>query len=305
MKSEKKAVVITGATSGIGLAAARNLAASNFFVVGVGRSEEKCRIAKTLIQTESPNSAVEYLTADLSVQRNIRELAASIENLTASRGCEGLAGLVNNAATVASWYTTTAEGYELQFAVNHLAPFLLTRLLLPLLQSAPEARIVTVSSGSHRSGRIHWDDLHLRKGYHLLKAYRQSKLANVIFTYELARRLGKHGSVRAFAADPGLVNTGLGQKNTLGFESWFWSKRRKHGVGSDHAAKTIVHLITAPIKTLGNGTYWLEGKPIRSGRVSYNRDAACRLWERSERMCGIQEKEIFAPLEKDSRRNVG
>ena len=210
-----KAMVITGASAGIGLATAAGLAGRGAYVIGVGRSRDRCEAAKDTILAQYPGARVDFCIADLSAQRQIRSLSEDIQEKLKKNGCTGLDVLINNAGAFSSYYVSTAEGFELQWAVNHLAPFLLTHALLPLLKAAPEGRIITVSSGSHYRCRIHWKDVQFRRRYRYLKAYKQSKLANVLFTCELNRRLADT-NVRAYAADPGLVNTGIGEKGTTG-----------------------------------------------------------------------------------------
>ena len=210
-----KTMVVTGATSGIGLAVADRLASQGAYVIGVGRSAERCMQVESRLRTAHPEGKAAYCVADLSLQSQVRQLAAQIWEKLGSNGTTHLDGLVNNAGTFTYKLTLTPEGFEMQWAVNHLAAFLLTHELLPLLQAAPVARVVTASSMSHYLGRMHWDDIQLRRGYNGLRAYRQTKLANVLFTsiggfdqvlggggplrssqdYDLAYRTYKSGSV--------------------------------------------------------------------------------------------------------------
>ena len=279
-----KAAVITGATSGIGLAALKQLARLGFCDIGVGRDAKRCAETEASIRREVPGARVDYLVADLASQRQVRDLAAAIRRLLEMEngGCLDL--LVNNAGAVSSWYVTTEDGYEMQFAVNHLAPFLLTRELLPLLKKAGSARVITTSSGSHYNTRINWRDVMYRRGYNCLRAYKQSKLANVLFTSEFNRRQGPGSGIRAYAVDPGLVNTAIGEKGTNGFVSWFWRIRRKRGVGPEIAAGTIVHLATTPVLEDPEAIYWKDCRPKRPSRYSQRKDAGRRLWELSERL---------------------
>ncbi|NLZ43941.1 MAG: SDR family NAD(P)-dependent oxidoreductase [Clostridia bacterium] len=281
-----KTAVITGATSGIGLAALKELAGLGFRVIGVGRDPKRCAEAEASIRSEVPGARVDYLVADLASQRQVRDLAAAIRRLLATEngGCLDL--LVNNAGTVSSWYVTTEDGYEMQFAVNHLAPFLLTRELLPLLKKAGSARVITTSSGSHYNTRINWRDVMYRRGYNCLLAYKQSKLANVLFTSEFNRRQGPGSGVRAYAVDPGLVNTEIGEKGTSGFVCWFWRIRRKRGVAPEIAARTIVHLAATPELEDPEAVYWKDCRPKRPSGYSQRKDAGRRLWELSERLTG-------------------
>ncbi|MGE5529067.1 MAG: SDR family NAD(P)-dependent oxidoreductase [Patescibacteria group bacterium] len=276
-----------GATSGLGLAAARSLTGLGWRVIGVGRAAERCAAAEEAIRKEWPEARVAYFTADLGSQRQVRALAEEIRRF-AEAECGGrLDALVNNAAAVTTWYTATEDGYETQFAVNHLAPFLLTRELLPLLKQAETARVITVSSGSHYGTRLHWPDVMYRRGYHCLLAYKQSKLANVLFTAELNRRLGMESNIRAYAVDPGLVDTAIGEKGTGGLVRWFWRLRRRGGAPPEEAARTIVHLAAALRLEDPEAIYWKDCRPKRPSRYAEREDAARRLWELSERLCGV------------------
>jgi len=282
-----KTIVITGATAGIGLATASKLAKRGAFVIGVGRSHSCCEQAIDAIKAACPHARITYHIADLSSLKQVRELAESIKTRVKSEGNGAIDVLVNNAGTVSSWYVSTAEGFELQFAVNHLAPFLLTHELMLLMRAAPEARIITVSSGSHYRTRINWKDIQLRKHYSCLGAYKQSKLANVLFTCELNRRLGPDSTVRAFAVDPGLVNTDIGLKGTTGIARWVWMKRSKGGVDPAAGAATSIYLASEPSVQGTADVYWKDCMPRRPSGYSLREDAAGRLWELSERMCGI------------------
>ena len=282
MDTPQKTIVITGATSGIGFAAAKILAGLGAFVIGVGRSSEKCAAAEIEIRRQHPKAKVAYLLTDLSSQRQVRELAKAIR--AKSKGKIDV--LVNNAGAVSNWYTATEDGYELQFAVNHLAPFLLTHELLPLLQASPTARVITVSSGSHRNTRIHWRDVMFRCGYNTLRVYKQSKVANVLFTAEFNRRFANGSHLRAYAVDPGLVNTEIGLKGTSGIVRWIWDKRRAGGVTPEEGAQTAVFLAVEPV-IQSNEIYWKDCRPLAPSPYSLREDEAAKLWNLSERLCGI------------------
>jgi NAD(P)-dependent dehydrogenase (short-subunit alcohol dehydrogenase family) len=200
----------------------------------------------------------------------------------------GLDGLINNAGTFTFWLTLTPEGIEMQWAVNHLAAFLLTRELLPLLQASPTGRVVTVSSGSHKKGRIHWDDVQLRKRYNGLRAYEQSKLANVLFTLELNRRLGTGSNVRAFAANPGLVKTDIAVKGNPGLVGWLWKKRASGGISPEESAPGLAYLVNEPSIQNASEIYWKHGAPQTPSPHALDQEAARRLWALSEQMCGIR-----------------
>ena len=204
----EKVCLITGATSGIGKATAMGLANMGASVVMVGRDRGRGEAALAEIKEKSANASVDLLLADLSSQEEVRRLADEFKE-----AYPRLDVLINNAGVFRSERITTADGLEMTFAVNHLAYFLLTNLLLDVLKASAPSRIVNVSSGDHRNGTIDFDDLQGEKGYKGAKAYSQSKLANVLFTYELARRLEGTG-VSANCLHPG---AGSGPTSGAGF----------------------------------------------------------------------------------------
>jgi NAD(P)-dependent dehydrogenase (short-subunit alcohol dehydrogenase family) len=281
-----KNIAITGATAGIGLAALRELAGRGAHVIGVGRSAAKCGAVRADVLGEHPGARLSFAVADLASQRQVRALA---EDIRALLDGAPLDVLVNNAGTVASWYMATEDGYELQFAVNHLAPFLLTHELLPdlcgpIAGGAGSARVLTVSSGSHRGAKMHWPDVMMRQGYGVLAAYKQSKLANVLFSAEFNRRMAGSG-VRAYAVDPGLVNTAIGLKGTNGIERFVWGIRRRGGVSPAEGASTLVTLASEPV--VEDALYWKDSRPAEASAEARSAAEAARLWVLSERLCGI------------------
>jgi NAD(P)-dependent dehydrogenase (short-subunit alcohol dehydrogenase family) len=290
-----KTIVITGATAGIGRAAARALVAQGANVIAVGRSAARCAETKKTILAEFPEGHITFIIADLSSQSAVRKLADQIRTQFELPDKARIDVLVNNAGTVSSWYTTTEDGYELQFAVNHLAPFLLTHELLPLLEAAPQGRVITTSSNSHRGTKIHWDDVMNRRRYNCLRTYKQSKLANVLFSYEFNRRMAGSGNgaqVRAFAVDPGLVNTEIGLKGTGGIENWVWSRRSSGGVAPEQGAETIVYLAAADTLEETDIAYWKNCQPRQPSRYARRTLEAARLWAVSEQLCGIESLEV-------------
>lgn len=282
-----KTYVITGATSGIGLAVAQALARRGASVIGVGREADRCRGAELELAALAPAGApIRYLAADLSLQSEVRRLAGLIVETLHNWGRNSLDGLINNAATVPFWQVLTREGFDMQWAVNHLAPFLLTMQLLPLLQASPMARVVTVSSGSHRGARMNWEDVQLLRGYSPIKAYGRTKLGNILFTAEFNRRFANCPNLRAFAADPGLVNTRIGFKSNSWLARLAWDVRRRGGGPPEKAAEGILYLATEPSIQNASEVYWKDRKPKDPDPLALNPQAASQLWELSAQMCG-------------------
>jgi NAD(P)-dependent dehydrogenase (short-subunit alcohol dehydrogenase family) len=294
--NSEKIIVATGATSGIGLAAAKQLARAGVGVIGIGRSEERCRAAEASLRGLHPSGKAHFLRADLSLLSEVRAAAEQIRGILKGSGRTELDGLLNNAGGVAFRQTQTPEGFDRTWALNHLAPFLLTHEMLPLLRASPWARVVTVSSGSHYGARLDWQDLQSRGRYSFFQAYGRSKLANVLFTLELNRRLGEAGGVQAFAADPGLVNTGIGTKGTPFWMGWVWRIWSAHGKTPGESAKGIVRLLLDPSVQTDAGIYWKYGLPVAADPAALNAESARRLWEISEQMCGIAPSSILPRL---------
>jgi NAD(P)-dependent dehydrogenase (short-subunit alcohol dehydrogenase family) len=281
-----KTALVTGATSGIGLQAAATLAKLGAFVIGVGRSPQRCLQAEESIKAASSRAQVHYLLADLSRMSQVRALAAGVRNRLASNSFPALDILVNNAGVYSSKYVRTAEGFELTMAVNHFAPFLLTHELLPLLTAAPSGRIITVSSHAHTGASLDLKRLNHPLIYFGLWAYGASKLANLLFTLELSRRLA--GSpVRAFALDPGLVNTDMGEKSGDWISSLVWNRRKRGGAAPEVPVRTIVYL--ASQASLPDANYWRDCRPKTPSRQAQRLDLARQLWEISSRLCAVNE----------------
>ncbi len=295
-KESGKVAVITGATSGIGLATVKELVARGMYVIGSGRSKERCCAAQEEVRNGCPGANIHYLTADLSSLGEVERLGAEIRQQLSRDGIEHIDVLINNAGTVSSWYISTVDGFELQFAVNHLASFRLTYELLPLLARSPEGTVIVISSGSHYRTKIHWKDVMLRKHYNCLQAYKQTKLANVLFAAELNRRLVSVGStIRAFAVDPGLVNTDIGLKGTGGIVKKIWKMRSKSGTSAEQPAQTIAWLAAESDARKTDEVYWKDKSPLNPSRYSRRPDVGKRFWELSERMCAIRYEGRLSP----------
>ncbi|HSD80675.1 MAG TPA: SDR family oxidoreductase [Solirubrobacteraceae bacterium] len=274
--------MVTGATSGLGLATARQLVARGATVVIAGRSAAKCAdVAAALRAGAPPGGSVDGLVADLADQRAVRRLAAEVE-----RRHPRLDVLVNNAGATFPHRRITPEGVEMTLAVNHLAPFLLTTLLLDRLRAGAPSRIVNVASVAHQNARLDFDDLALDHGYRPFAAYGRSKLANLLFTYELARRLEGTG-VTANAVHPGLVRTALGDHSgALRRVGWhlLHVAYRKSSLSADEGADAITFLASSPEVEGVTGRYFVDRKPVPSSPASRDAVAAARLWTLSEQL---------------------
>jgi len=278
-----KTIVITGASSGIGLEVARVLTGKGFNVLGIGRSEANCNRAKESILSENPDARIVYFLADLMQQREVVRVAEEITSYLNEKSNGELYALINNAGCVRSWYMTTEEGYEQQFALNHLAGFLLTYKLLPALIKS-KGRVIMTGSESHKGIKVHWDDVMLRRRYNPLTAYKQSKLCNILFAKGLNDRYGKDG-IRAYVIDPGLVNTDIGNKETGFLVNFIWALRKRHGVPPEVPAKTYAFLCEQDPPPDGLYYYLCREKDYSRQVTKENAD---RLFELSERLCGIK-----------------
>lgn len=274
--------LITGATSGIGLETARELAARGARVVIVGRNETKTLATVEEIRQQTGNAEVDYLLADFSSQAAVRGLAETFK-----RRYGELHALVNNAGAIFWQRRETVDGLEMTFAVNHLAPFLLTNLLLDTLRASAPARVVTVASDAHNGATIPFDDLQqTRDRYRGLVAYGQSKLANIMFTYELARRLAGSG-VTANTLHPGFVASNFFRSSGALVGNGI-VLMRPFMVGVEKGARTSVYLASSPEVASETGQYFVKCKPARSSKASYDVAAQQRLWQVSEQLTGLR-----------------
>ena len=271
-----KICLVTGATSGIGAATALSLAQMGATVIVVGRNLQKCADCVEAIRSSSDNASVEHMLADLSVQNQIHALADRFKGKY-----RRLDVLINNAGGRFLSRILTANGYEMTFALNHLGYFILTNLLLKELLSGTRGRIINVASESHRScGGINFNDLQGEQSFHGKEAYAQSKLANLLFTYELARQLDGTG-LTVNALEPGNVWTNFSRNN--GWLSWarhiVGSLRSGSLVGPKEGARTSIYLAASPDVEGISGKYFSQEKMIASSEPSYDEAAARRLWE--------------------------
>ncbi len=273
-----RTVLITGATGGIGLATASALAALGARVGIVGRSSTRLSNAVEFISRTTPSAQVDTFEADLSAQSGVRAAAAKVQ-----AAYPRLDVLVNNVGGYWAHRHYTFDGLEHTFALNHLAPFLLTQELRDLLVASAPARVVTVASAAHALGRIHFDDLQSERSYNGQRAYNQSKLANVLFTYELARRLEGTG-VTANALHPGVVASDYGRDDPGVFMKYLQPLGARFLKSPEQGAETPVYLAASPEVQGVSGLYFANRRPKRSSKSSYDLDLARRLWDVSAQL---------------------
>jgi NAD(P)-dependent dehydrogenase (short-subunit alcohol dehydrogenase family) len=272
--------VVTGATSGIGEETARGLARLGATVVLAVRDPRKGEAVREEIVRDTANPRVDVMRVDLSSQASIRDFAAAFKAKSPH-----LHVLVNNAGIYTSRRTLTPEGFESTFAINHLGSFLLTNLLLDLLRSSAPARIVNVSSGAHAAGHIDFEDLQREKRFRGWGAYSQSKLANVLFTNELARRLEGTG-VTVNAVHPGVVRTHFASNGGLGLRIGFILMApfmRSPAKG----AETSIFVASSPELEGVTGKYFVNRAPAQSSPASHDEGVSRRLWDVSARLTGL------------------
>ncbi|MEN4013154.1 MAG: SDR family oxidoreductase [Chloroflexota bacterium] len=277
-----KKVLITGGSDGIGKVSAEEIAKMGAHVIIVGRNPQKSQQVAAEIRQSSGNEKVDYLVGDLSLQAEVRRVAAEYR-----QRYDQLHVLLNNAGAFFTKRQVTREGLEMTYALNHIAYFLLTHLLLDLLEKSAPARIVNVSSGAHFGGKINFADLNMQKGYNGWRAYANSKLMNVLFTYELARKL-EGSRVTANVLHPGFVATQFG-KNNGGLVRPAMAVIHLGAISPRKGAETNVYLAASREVEGVSGKYFYEKKALPSSAASYDEAAARRLWEISLEACGLQE----------------
>lgn len=278
--------LVTGTTSGIGKETALGLAQMGATVVMVARDRERGETVRDEIRARSGNQHVDLLLADLSSQQAVRQLVEQFR-----QNYPALHVLINNAGVFSLRRRTTIDGLELMFAVNYLAPFLLTNLLLDMLKASAPSRIVNVSSDAHEAGYINLDDLQSEKSYRFMRPYGQSKLALLLFTYELARRLEGTG-VTVNALHPGFVSTNIGQTGLRGIaRSAAKFVTSLAGISPEEGAKTPIYLASSPDVAGISGKYFVKGVPRRSAPISYDEALAHRLWDESVKLVHLQQEQ--------------
>jgi retinol dehydrogenase-12 len=284
MSMNGKVVLITGSSSGIGLETAKKIAEQGAEVILVARNEDKLKEAIATIKTATGNDKLKYYTADFSSQKSIRALAERIK-----KDYTKLDVLLNNAGGVFPNFQLSEDGLEMTIATNHFAYFLLTNLLLDLLKKADSARIVNVASDSHYRGKIDYESFKKDKGYFILKAYEQSKLANVLFTAELVERL-KGTRITANSLHPGsMVRTGIGNKDMPGYVKVFWKLASLiGGMSIENGAKTSVYLASSSAVNGVTGKYFNKCKVQEESARAKDKQLAQELWRVSEEMCPLK-----------------
>jgi NAD(P)-dependent dehydrogenase (short-subunit alcohol dehydrogenase family) len=270
-------VMVTGANSGIGKAASLALAKMDATVVMVARSKERGEAAKAEIIKESQNNSVDLLLADLSSLESVQQLATEFQKKYSK-----LHVLINNAGLFNRKRHVTTDGYENTFATNYLAPFLLTNLQLGLLRASAPSRIINVSSVGHYNGHINFEDLNLEKEYGGWKAYGQSKLALVLFTHELAKKLRGSG-VTVNAVHPGTVATNIWTR-PFGPAGFITALPKLFMASPEKGAETIVYLASSPDAQSLSGEYLEKLKVKKSSEESYDEEIAQRLWDVSAKL---------------------
>lgn len=278
-----KVCLVTGATAGIGKITAKALAAQGAALVICGRNRQKAEETVREIKAETENDNVNYLLADFSSLDQVREMAKEFQDRYSS-----LHLLLNNAGGFFNSRILTAYDVEMTFLVNHLAPFLLTNLLLETIKSSRPARIINVSSEAHRQDQMDFENLDFKKGYFGIKAYARSKLANILFTYELARKLEGTG-VTVNAVHPGHIATDIWKTNfgLLGPAlKWFMGRI---ALTPEEGAENSIYLATSPQIEGISGKYFIKNEPVQSSSVSRDKETARRLWKLSAELTELPE----------------
>lgn len=278
---KNKICVVTGATSGIGKETAKILALEGATVIVIGRNIKKCISTVNSIKQITDSSLVDYICTDLSDLSQVSSLASELKQKH-----NHIDVLINNAgAYFKKRRYESVDGYEMTLALNYLSPFLLTTLLIDMLKESAQGRIINVSSDAHFKGTIHMDDLQSKKEYHGFNAYAQSKLALILFTYELARRV-KNTQITVNALHPGSVATNFG-KNNGWFRFYIRRLIKRYEISKAEGSKTCIYLATSPDVANITGSYFIKEEQVESSQESYDQKLAKQLWEASEILTAI------------------
>jgi len=275
-----KICVVTGATSGIGQETVKVLALKGAFVIIVGRNVKKCIATVNSIKLHTGSTLVDYVCADLSDLKQVYNLVRVLK-----QNYHHIDVLVNNAGAYFKTRHQSMDGYEMTLALNYLSPFLLTSLLIEMLQESIQGRIINVSSNAHFKGTIHLDDLQSKHEFEGFNSYAQAKLALLLFTYELARRL-KNTNITVNALHPGLVATNFG-KNNGWFRFYLRRLIKRHEISVPEGSRTCIYLATSPDVADITGGYFIQNKQVMSSDDSYDQQLAKQLWEASEILTNI------------------
>ncbi len=276
-----KTILITGGTSGIGLAVAKLCLDNHYNILIVGSNELRASSAKTELLKDYPDSRVKFFYADLSVQKNIHILANEIVEYLEEKCISKIDALINNAGGVRDFFQLTEDNVEYQFALNHLSGVLLSYLLLPKLTNG---MIIFTGSYSHYKMKIHWKDLMYSKNYFIFTVYRQSKLANLMTAIAFNLILNPL-NIQSYVVDPGLVNTKIASKHTTWLVRLVWSLKRKKGVNPLIPAQTYLYLIQ---NRPHDGVYFKDLHPTAYNPIADNINEVMRLFKISEDLCHIK-----------------
>lgn len=278
MSLEGKEIVVTGATDGIGKVTARELAKMGATVTILGRNPEKAQQVVKELRLAAGHDRIGFVRVDLSSQKSIRGAAETLK-----ARLKRLDVLINNAGAMYNRRTLTEDGIEATFALNHLGYFLLTNLLLDTLKASAPSRIVNVASAAHAGAKLPIDDLQMSKKYSGWRAYQRSKLANIYFTYELARRL-QGTNVTVNCLHPGFVASRFGNNNGGVFRALFGAAKTFFAISENNGARTSVYLASSPEVASVTGKYFDSRKAVKSSPISYSEQTGRELWRASEKL---------------------
>lgn len=267
-----KVIVVTGATSGVGKALTLELLKEGHQVIAIGRNPQKLNDLENHV--DDYKETLHLLRADFSSLSSVKHCSNSIKELFS----DGIDVLINNAATVPKKRTLSEDHIEMQFQVNHLVPFMMSHLLLPLLEKK-EGIIITTSSNAHKKAKFKENDLETTKKYHVLRAYARTKLYNIMFTISFNERY-QSSNVKAYAVHPGVVNTAIGTKNTSKLYAMIWKWYTKRGISPKEATKTFIDIIDAKITT-SDAVYFYRSKKHDYAEDKFNYEDQTTLWEYS------------------------